>query len=310
MTQPSPSTREETRSVRRPSGPEVRAIIQDLRAVPAEEDLERAWCDFAEKASHIKAVDARNLGDLEDALEGRSEFPQLEPVQLQVTAWLLVDRVGDDLRDAWARLHARDLVALLRSKGASLRAIHDDVGVSTPYLSQLANGTGPVPSQKILDRLQRGVRGQNLESEERPDRPDDPSGWISNFIDRGRIVRNQMVHLNDHRHSISVQIDGLPDRQQNKLQPILENLTVRTLDAEAGQVTASLLQELVEGDEELHKTLLDVIGNEDSVAIMSYLIQLDDKGRRGLLALLQSQGSVGKSAFRDERPPKQPLEKE
>lgn len=293
-----------------PALAETRATIQRLRSLPADDDVENAWCDFAEVESHVKAVDARYLGDLEDALEGRSEFPELEPVRLQGSALLHSDRVGDELQDAWARLRARDLVALLRATGASLRAIHDDVEVSTPYLSQLANGTGPVPSQKILDRLARGVRRKNTEVKEPSKRPSDPSQWINEFIDRGRLVRNQMVRIHEHEPSIAVQIVGLPDKQQDKLQRIFENLAVRALDHDGGPVTASLLQELVEGDEELHKTLLDVVTEEDVVAIVSRVLQLDQKGRNGLLALLESQQPDSNLEPREQRPMKQPLGKE
>src|SRR5579884_544738 len=118
---------------------EGRALTQQLRALPAVDDLAAAWAGFDEIAAHTKARDHRTLGEMEMLLEDRSEFPQAPLQRVHASVMLLSEALGDELRDAWARLRARDLVDVLRGNGKTLRAIHDDIRVSTPYLSQLAN---------------------------------------------------------------------------------------------------------------------------------------------------------------------------
>lgn len=289
---------------------EARGLTQQLRALPARPILEEAWLAYTGHVSQVRANDLQDLGELESAIEGRSEFPEAPSRWLFASTVLLSERVGDELRDAWARLRARELVDGMKKPGKSLRAIHEDVGVSTPYLSQLANGTGPVPSDKILDRLVAGLRRQGTLEDLPSEHGNDPARWVGEMGDRARLVRNHLRERTELRPTPTVHIEGLPDRQQHRLELILTNLVERCIDQDGGSATASLLQELVDGDEARHDVLLEVARSEVLVNIVSHLTRLDGKGLQGLLALLESQVPPAPSLDRqDLRSPKQPVDR-
>jgi hypothetical protein len=292
----------------RPAVDEARVLRNQLAVLPGQEDLEGAWAQFQRLVQVVRAADTRQVGGLEGEVDALAAVADSLPVRAQRLPTLLSERLGDDLHDAWARLRARDVMVTLRGSGATLRTISDDVHVSTPYLSQLANGTGPVPSDTILVKLQGGARRAGLQV---PKREPPPEEVLTPLVDRAKRARAQLQRLANLRPRPTLRIDNLSARDSRRLTPLLEGVLERCLDTEESAAMAQLLEYLHAADAELRDVLLAVANDSDLLAVTSIVSGLDEKGRKGLLAVLESLGTAHALPLMTPEPriEKQPLDR-
>lgn len=285
---------------------ETRLLSLRLSELPAHPDLEQAWTLYRAVLEKVVIRDSQVLGAIEAEIEEGATFPADSRPNLRSSPPLFSERLGDDLRDAWARLRARQLVAILKGDGTSLRGITDEVHVSTPYLSQLANGTGPVPSDRILEKLAGGVRRRDV-GPERSIEP--PEAALSPLVDRARSMRQQIKLLAAQRPAPQVTIDGLPARETRRLAPLFNSLVERCLDDNEGKTMYALLEALAAADPEQREVFAMVNDDVDIRDVVIALANLDDKGKRGLVALLQSRASeMVRDRVMEPRGTKQPLQ--
>ncbi len=144
-------------------------IGQQLTHLASRAEIGEAWLEYDATLREIKASDLEMLSPIELAFE-EGDDADLEQLPTRIHA--LTRSLRSDLQDAWARLRARSLIEGLRQAG-SLRKLASEIHVSAPYLSQLSNGAGPVPSERILTRLEAGLRAAKHEVPATPAPPGD-----------------------------------------------------------------------------------------------------------------------------------------
>lgn len=252
-----------------------------LAALTSQPELEEAWAEYGAVVETAREHDVRLLHRVEGALE--HDLSDETGGGLFRIPSLVSERVRGDLEDAWARLRGRQLATTLRSAGPSLRAIAAEVAVSAPYLSQLASGAGPVPSRKILDKLETGLTKQRHGL---PESPAPPTEFFESLGHRAQLLRERVREVGSQNASPRVTVEYSDQRVARQLTGQFELVAARSLDIDDGASVKQLLAALVEEDGSLLMTLIAVLHDEPLQKAIRVIAPLGDDVKRAALTLL------------------------
>ncbi len=274
------------------------AVRADLGSVASATPLEDAWQMYEAMLSVAHAFDLRQVSAVEAAFE--------EPADQYINGSLprrletVTEVIETDLADSWARLRARSLVDALRESGDSLRSIGGDVQVSAPYLSQLSGGTGPVPSDRVLRKLEEGVAKRGLRV---PSSPPSPHEILSALKARLEIARENLADVHA-RHLPQVRVEGVDSGQARMLEGLFVSLATRLADSHEGLAFKHLLDEIVATDSHNLVTMLKVLQNDDLLKVHHRVVALPANAQVALGALLQAMESNESTDVLRSRPSK------
>ena len=293
--------------LRRGSGtlPLSSALTERLGRIHDLPDLDAAWEQYGANLQAVKEPDVRRLSEIEtdlDAFNDPGAAPPSLPMRLPL---LLAERLRTELDEAWARLSARSLVGVLKTPSLSFRSLADEVGVSAPYLSQLASGAGPVPSRRVLDKLVAAVQRQAGESPQLPVPPDEA---LRPLLARAEAVREFLRQHSNALHP-KVHVDYPADlRHEKALRQSFETIAERSIDPEERSHIKAMLEMLVSADVGTLATLSRMAQDEGGAyALIRALEELDEPVRENLVGLIRSlapeiQPALRTAAKKERRP--------
>ncbi len=267
------------RSVAPQSAQLTASLAARLAAVASQPQMEDAWAEYGGIAEAAREHDVRLLHRLEGMLE--HDLGE-EGVLIRMPA-PMSERILDDLDDAWARLRGRELASALRSAGPSLRVIATEVSVSAPYLSQLANGAGPVPSRKILGKLEAGLSKLRLPT---PESPGPPGELFEAMQQRVQLLRERLRDAERRQATPQVTVEYPDQRVTRQLEEQFEAVAARSLDLDDGASVRELLGALVEEEGSLLETLTLVLRDELLQKALRSIAPLEGDVKRAALTLL------------------------
>ncbi len=256
-------------------------IAQHLSHLASRAELAEAWVQYETTLREIKASDLEMLGPIELAFEegDDADLEQLPARVHAITRWL-----RSDLQDTWARLRARSLIEALKQVG-SLRKLASEIHVSAPYLSQLSNGSGPVPSERILARLEAGLRSTGPES---PTTPMPPGDTLKPVEERIEEITKRLFLLARRRAKPAVSVEFPDTRIRKHLEDCLGALANRFVDPEEGKLVEELLASLVSADGPELSQWSQLARNDSLRELVSLITLLNDEQRDAMLALVKS----------------------
>lgn len=256
-------------------------IAQQLSHLASRTALAEAWVQYEATLREVKASDLEMLGPIELAFEegDDADLEQLPARVHAITRWL-----RSDLQDAWARLRARSLIESLKQVG-SLRKLASEIHVSAPYLSQLSNGAGPVPSERILARLEAGLR---TASHEPPATPAPPGDTLKPVEERIEEITKRLILLARRRAKPAVSVEFPDPRIRKHLQDCLGALANRFVDPEEGKLVEELLASLVSADGPELSQWSQLARNDSLRELVAMITLLNDEQRDAMLALVKS----------------------
>jgi DNA-binding transcriptional regulator YdaS (Cro superfamily) len=274
-------------------------IAQQLTHLASRAEVADAWLEYDATLREIKASDLDMLSPIELAFE---EGDEADLEQLPSRIHLLTRSLRSDLQDAWARLRARSLIEGLREAG-SLRKLASEIHVSAPYLSQLSNGAGPVPSERILARLEAGLRAAKHQV---PATPAPPGDTLKLLDERIEEVAKRLILLGRRRAKPVVSVEFPDPRIRKHLEDCLGALANRFVDPEEGKQVEELLAALVSADGPELSQWARLARNDSVRELVAMITRLNDEQRDATLALVKSipapepapQGPVFKKALR------------
>jgi transcriptional regulator with XRE-family HTH domain len=213
------------------------------------------------------------------------------------------ERLLDDLDDAWARLRGKELAGTLRSGGPSLRAIAGQVSVSAPYLSQLANGAGPVPSRTVLGKLEAGLAKLEIDV---PKPPVPPKDLLEPIRQRVGLLRERLRDAERRQTTPQVTVAYPDQRIARTLEDQFGALATRSLDLDGGVSVRDLLVALIEEDDSVLDVLTLVVRDESLQKAVLALVSFEGDVKRSLLSFLGALVSRAPTVTRPRRDAKAP----
>jgi transcriptional regulator with XRE-family HTH domain len=218
-------------------------VGQRLSQVASLEDLNTAWHQYELTVREVKAADLEMLRPIEVAIE-EDDHAALE--QLPARIHPLSAALRSDLQDTWARLRARQLIERLKEAG-SLRALAAKIHVSAPYLSQLSDGAGPVPSASILKRLEAGIviTDQEMPAAQAPP----PDEALEVLLQRIHRAAEQLATVSRQRSRPMVSVEYPDARKRKHLEDCLRAVADRFVDPNDGELVQELITAIVFADQ-------------------------------------------------------------
>lgn len=218
------------------------AIGQRLGRVASLANLDAAWHQYEFTLREVKAADLQLLRPIEVAIdEGDQEWPDRLPTRIHPVSLA----IRSELQDTWARLRARQLIERLKASG-SLRALATRIHVSAPYLSQLSDGAGPVPSASIISRLEVGLEKVAQEIPAPPIPP--PHEALESLLDRIERASEQLARLSRQRVPPTVSVEYPNVRKRKHLEDCLRAVAERFVDPDEGDLIEELITAIVSAD--------------------------------------------------------------
>jgi transcriptional regulator with XRE-family HTH domain len=274
-TSPSPARQSDLREL----------IVQGLRGLRSEPDLQSGWLVYRGLVTSARAEDIRRLVRVERVLEHLGDAEPALDEAIPRRLRLVTEDLRPEFDEAWSRLLGRSLVEGLKLSGFSLRTLADRVAVSAPYLSQLSAGGGPVPSERIIAKLRRGFAA--LELLEPPHEPT-PSELFSELANRANAAREhlKLAPLAGHRPRITVDHPPSP-RIELALKECFEAIAERYVDESDGALIKELVEALVSADHTILSSLAWLARDEQgSAAAVQTLRELPAEVRLKVLELI------------------------
>jgi transcriptional regulator with XRE-family HTH domain len=254
--------------------------------------VEDAWLRYRHLVIRTRGEDNRRLVKVEGVLEHLEEPESgiVEPIPRRLR--LLSEDLRSEFDEAWSRLLGRTLVDSLKRSSLSLRVLADKVGVSAPYLSQLAAGDGPVPSERILAKLFEGHEPLELT---KPRHERSPKDTFSEIEGRALAVREhlKLAPLGAHRPRITVDYPS-NHRLETSLKECFEAITERYMDESEGSVVKELVEVLVAAEPALLSSIAWIVRDEQgAVDALNTLRALPPGVRQRFIDLLNSLTPLG-----------------
>ena len=254
-------------------------LTSRLAAVASELDLNDAWAEYDAIVDTVRENDLRQL----HRFEGVAEHETGDDRVLVRLPMPMSERLLDDLDDAWARLRGKELATTLRSGGPSLRAIAGQVSVSAPYLSQLANGAGPVPSRTVLGKLEAGLANLGIDV---PKSPVPPKDLLEPIRQRVALLRERLSDAERRQTTPQVTVNYPDQRIARKLEDQFEALATRSLDLDGGVPVRDLIAALIEEDDSVLDVLTLAVRDESLQKAILAIASLEGDVKRHLLGFL------------------------
>lgn len=261
-------------------------LIQGLRRVHAEGELDNAWQLYRQLVVGARGEDNRRLVKVERVLEHFEEDPAVvEPIPRRLR--LLSEDLRPDFAEVWARLMGRTLVESLKRSDLPLRALAEQVSVSAPYLSQLSAGGGPVPSERILNNLHRGHQALELAA---PVHEPPPAESFREIDARAGAVRDHLKIAPVGAYRPRVTVDHPSNRRiEQSLKECFEAIAERYVDDAEGPVIKELVELLVSADQALLASVAWSVSEEQgAVDALKTLRELSPDVRQRFLDLLKA----------------------
>jgi transcriptional regulator with XRE-family HTH domain len=267
-----------------------------LAAASAEPNIEEAWSRYMEVATAAREHDLRLVSRVEGQLD---EPPRGEGSVVFRPPSLVTERLRSEFQEVWFRLRGRTLALALKAPGSSLRTIAKQVGVSAPYLSQLTNGVGPVPSRNVLSKMEQGL---SKGKQQVPQSPAPPDVHFETLDRRGEILRTRIEDLARSSALPSIEVLEQSGRVDKTLSEVLTSVALRSRDADDGEAVLHLLRAIVEEDGGLLTALAQLSRDARSVESALILHSLPNELRahlQGLIKAVQVRPSVPAKQRRD-----------
>jgi len=260
-------------------------LAQRLGRLRGAEDLDDGWAEYEAIVRQIRAHDLAALRPFEQAFEDEDD-PALDQLQLRLVP--LSRTLRTELAEAWSRLRARSLIRELKPIG-TLRVLAGKIGVSAPYLSQLSNGAGPVPSEGMIRRLEEGLRrdGRQL-----PNAAPAPSETLQGLDRRFDDAEQRLARLRLRRTKPQVSVDYPDGRRRRQLEDSLRLLADRLVDPDEGTLVEELAGMLVSADIAELSQLAQVARSDGLRDLFVSVLALTNDQRQALIALMKTMATA------------------